>query len=261
MLSRLLLATTILMTGATAEAADLEAPLPHDWSGFYAGLHGGYGWSSGGGVDFDEFFAPGFGEIRDGAVEAGYPEAIGGNFEGLLGGGQVGYNFQTDRLLVGVEADLSYLGMEDKDQTAFPGGLGTNPNDPGNIFFSPGTAATRQSLDFLGTARLRLGYAMDRTLLYATGGLAYGDVDFRYATTSGPASFAGDRSKTALGWSLGGGLEHALGDHVSLRIEYLYYDLGRISSTAEAAEDSRFTQTYSAEFRGNIVRAGVNFRF
>lgn len=261
MLSKALLVAAIVMTGTTAEAADLEVPPPYDWSGFYAGFHGGYGWSNGGGVDFDEFFTPGLGEIRDGAVEAGYPETVGGNFDGIIGGGQIGYNFQSDRLLIGVEADLSYLGMKDKDQTDFPGGLGTNPNAPGNIFFSPGTASTRQSLDFLGTVRLRLGYAMDRTLLYTTGGLAYGDIDFRYATTSGPASFAGDRSKTALGWSVGGGLEYAMADRVSLRAEYLYYDLGQMSSTAEAAEDSRFTQTYSAEFRGSIVRAGVNIGF
>lgn len=255
------MAAAIIMTSAAAEAADLEAPLPHDWSGFYAGLHGGYGWSSGGGVDFDEFFTPGFGEVRDGAVAAGYAETIGGNFAGILGGGQVGYNFQADRLLIGIEADLSYLDTEDKDRTAFPGGIGPNPNAPGNIFFSPGTASTRQSLDYLGTVRLRLGYAMDRTLLYTTGGLAYGDADFRFTTTSGPASFAGDRSKTALGWSLGGGLDYAVQDRVSLRFEYLYYDLGEISATAEAAQDSRFTQTYSAEFRGNIVRAGVNIGF
>ncbi|MGE0240717.1 MAG: outer membrane protein [Parvibaculaceae bacterium] len=255
MLRRLLLVGAVLTAGTTAEAADVEAPAIYDWSGFYAGVHAGYGWGDGGGVDFDEFFAPGFGEIGDGAVAAGYPETIGKDLEGMLGGGQVGYNIQTDRLVIGIEADLSYLGMDEKESTAFPGGIG------GNVLLEPGTASVRQSLDYLGTARLRLGYALDRTLLYVTGGLAYGDKEFRFATTSGPASFAGGKSDTALGWSLGGGFEYAILDATTLRLEYLYYDLGRLSSTAAAAQDERFTQSYSAEFRGNIVRAGVNVRF
>jgi opacity protein-like surface antigen len=125
---------------------------------------------------------------------------------GLIGGGQVGYNFQFHRLVMGIEGDISL--------TDWDGGS--------------------RDINWFGTMRGRLGYAWERVMPYVTGGLAIAGVDFN-------TPFVGSSSETMTGWTLGGGVEVAVSDNVSVRGEYLHFDLSDID--------------------GDIVRAGINFRF
>ncbi|ADP72495.1 porin [Rhodomicrobium vannielii ATCC 17100] len=149
------------------------------WTGFYAGLNVGYGWND----DADA--------------------------DGIIGGGQIGYNWQgafgTSPLVLGVETDIQ--GSDIK-----------NDND--------------DKLNYFGTVRGRLGYALGNSLVYATGGFAYGEFD--------------GADKTSTGYTVGGGVEHKFTPNLSVKAEYLYTDLGDNDSD-------------NADF--NTVRVGLNYHF
>jgi len=122
--------------------------------------------------------------------------------------------------LWGVETDVQFTDLKETVNavtvgTAFPG-------TRNNVF--------TQDLDYLGTVRGRIGWTWDRTVAYATGGLAYGRVkvsgDFSGPLPAGVRQFTGSEKKTETGWTLGAGLEHAFARNLSAKVEYLYYDLG-----------------------------------
>jgi outer membrane immunogenic protein len=142
------------------------------------------------------------------------------------------------------------------------------------IFIFPTLTESAQSLDWLGTVRGRLGWTpVDRFLIYATGGFAFGrsaasitSVDIAAA----PVLDAYVASRRSTGWTVGGGVEYALPgawSNWSVKVEYLYYDLGRSNSTVfyqnidftGAPEFSTLTGT--VRHNGDIVRAGLNYKF
>src|SRR5690606_28189102 len=109
---------------------------------------------------------------------------------------QAGYNFQfASGLLAGIETDIAISGIDGS------GGVG--------VF----------ELDYLGTVRGRLGYTIDRFMLYGTAGLAYGRGDVRVAGLSD--------EQVHIGWTIGAGVEAMLAPNVTARLEYLYADLGK----------------------------------
>ena len=118
---------------------------------------------------------------------------------------------------------------------------------------APASAAARVGCEtqnrWLGTARGRIGYAFDRWLPYFTGGAAYGDV--KMTPNSGVSE-----TETRLGWTLGGGVEWAFMGAWSAKLEYLYVDLG--TATCSAATCGIDTDV---NFKANLVRVGVNYRF
>jgi outer membrane immunogenic protein len=129
-------------------------------------------------------------------------------------------------------------------------------------------------LRWLSTVRARLGYAWERSILYATGGLAIGEINSSVSatdTTPGPNAapvvaeqFSGSGSATRVGWTLGAGIEHALTDRVSAKLEYLYFDLGHVGYNVNPATGSaNLPQVWgaSAGATGNIIRVGVNVKF
>ena len=252
MFRTLLLASGITaLTAGAALAADVIEPTAYDWTGLYVGIHGGYNFGSSGGVHFDDVGGDFDPSNRDERIAAGHPDTVGDNLDGFIGGAQLGYNFQTDSLVIGLETDVSYLDLDEDEHVNVPAGGGFVEHD----YFSS------QSIDWLGTTRLRLGYAFDRSLIYLTGGVAYGDTEYSHETLNAGRD-AGGESKFKVGWTLGGGLEYAITDAITLRGEYLYYDLGKSSS--EDFYDptfDNFSETWSAKFRGNIARAGINLRF
>lgn len=152
---------------------------------------------------------------------------FGANASGGMVGGTLGYNWQAGQTVFGLETDLDWTNIKG---TGISGVTGL-PVETKN--------------DYLGTVRGRLGYAWDRVMLYATGGLAYGSIK-----TSAPF---GSASETKAGYTLGGGLEFAVAGPWTAKIEYLYVDLGHGAALPITGEDSRF--------RTNIVRAGLNYRF
>jgi outer membrane immunogenic protein len=153
---------------------------------------------------------------------------FGAKADGGLVGGTLGYNWQAGNTVFGLETDLDWTNIR---------GTGTSAVLP--------AFAVETKNSYLGTVRGRVGYAWDRTLLYVTGGLAYGDV-------RNSAAF-GSASETKAGYTLGGGLEYAIAGPWTVKAEYLYVDLGNAAPLPVTGESSRF--------RTNLVRAGLNYRF
>jgi outer membrane immunogenic protein len=211
------------LTGAAA-AADLYRPAPapyykapayapaYTWSGFYIGVNGGWGWGS---SSWDSVSAPtGDFDISGGVV-----------------GGTLGYNYQFQQAVLGVEGDVDW---SDIDGTTFANCV-------------PG-CETRNN--WLATVRGRLGYAADRFMPYITGGAAFGNVEAKIP------GFPGASSDQA-GWTVGGGIEAALVSHWTGKVEYLYVDLGRFDcGTACGA-----TAPDNVNFHTHLLRAGINYRF
>jgi opacity protein-like surface antigen len=171
---------------------------------------------------------------------------------GVLGGLQIGYNWQTGRYVFGIETDFDATGQ--RGSQTFNGANGTITLVPagfGPIAAAPMAAAYTEKLSWLGTFRGRVGIASDRTLFYATGGLAYGEVKSTgSAIISGANTVFGGPTCTATfpafgtcplgnwsnsadktGWTLGGGIEQAFAGSWSVKVEYLYVDLGRVNTT------------------------------
>ena len=235
----------------------MAAPAPscdYSWTGFYIGINGGYGWGS---ADTD--FVPLPDATSFFALE---PTTLNPDPAGFIGGGQLGYNFQWNWLVLGAETDFQGSDMEGSE-TSSPiiniVGTGGRPNS---------FLAAHERTQWFGTARARIGFApFCRTMVYATGGLAYGNVDYSANTNFGngityPVAF----SQTKAGWTVGGGLEYALSHHWSLKAEYLYYDLGDESRTQDQLRSgvpvgSGFQVRYNFETTAHIVRGGLNFRF
>ena len=152
--------------------------------------------------------------------------------DGALIGTGLGYNFQTGNIVFGIEGDLDYSWMKDTNAAVAP------------------CPSCQVRNHYLATLRGRLGYAFNRWLPYITGGAAFGDI----AVTS---SFNNTQVDNKVGWTLGGGIEYAFpASHWSTKLEYLYADLG--SATCDPAYCGVST---TADFKANIVRAGLNYRF
>ncbi|MDA9506050.1 membrane protein [Bradyrhizobium sp. CCBAU 11386] len=244
-MKRILLATASVVTLGVGPvfAADLaprrytKAPplaAVYDWTGFYVGVN------VGGGVGRNRTLNDPFG--------FGAPYSFYLQPQGLIGGAQVGYNWQTSSVLgplvFGVEADIQGSGLKDDRTNTNFGGLG---------FTSYG-----QKLDWFGTARGRVGLANGPVLAYVTGGLAYGGVkDTVSQTVAGVAlpTFTSDR--TQVGWTIGSGVEAALGGNWTGKIEYLYLNLGNRTDVGAAAVGATNLLT---EVKQNIFRAGLNYR-
>lgn len=256
-MKRIFLASTALaLLAGPALAADLPARTPapapqaftappvFTWTGFYAGAN--IGWTQ------NEISARnrGFG----GTAGAGAYPNFSKTSNGFIGGLQAGYNQQFDMFVAGIEADINFLGNRRTTGNAAVTGLG------GAV---TGVSASSR-LDWLGTVRARAGVAVDRVFFYGTGGLAFGAPDQRLVLT-GPAGVThrGTNSDTRFGWTLGAGAEFAMMDNLTLKAEYLYYDLGRNSVTAAATAVGPAGTSNTARFEntGHIARVGMNFRF
>ena len=148
----------------------------YNWNGWYAGVNGGWAWGNSSGY-LDSFStAPPAVNFTPAVTAGGTPRSLGATHEGGVGGGQIGYNWQMNSIVLGLEADLNYVSAQNASNAAY--WLG----------------ATNSTGGLLGTARARLGLALDRWLIYGTGGFAYGQVD------------AFGFSNTATGWTAGGGV-------------------------------------------------------
>jgi len=284
---------------AAASAADLprRAPPPvftpvpvFTWTGAYFGINAGYGFDASSNSNRGFVQTPGNPVVVTPAGIAPYQALLpngsslaysNDSREGFSGGGQIGYNYQFtpgSGFVIGFEADAQYVDfVRNRNRFAFatvPGG-GINP---GSLVFSPNGIAT---LDFFGTVRGRIGYAWDRTLIYGTGGFAYGSGGGR---EFGLPSTTSNSFQT--GWAAGGGIEYALaGDSwlnffrasaVTFRVEGLYVNLERenrnlgvFTITPNNTPLSVFSPGVSlvsgpavrrtSEFA--VVRAGVNYKF
>lgn len=220
---RMLLASVgvaILAWTAPASAADIPGRPMHpvdaayDWSGIYLGAHVGYGWSRWT-VD-----------TRVGGVLVATDSA---KLSGALGGLQLGFNWQTGAMVYGLETDLTASGQKASNLVA-------------GVTFS-------ERIRWFGTTRLRAGFALDRWLVYATGGVAYTGLQ-----SSAAVGGVSDTARTTkIGWTVGAGVEQAINRNWTWRLEYLYIDAAKITSTTGA-----ITDTFRA--RNHVARIGLNYK-
>jgi outer membrane immunogenic protein len=234
----------LLASSAAAAAADLRIPVrtdaplavrPQLWSGMYIGLNAG-GSLALGKSDFSVAGGPVF-------VSASNP------LDGAIGGVQLGFNWQTDAIVFGVEADIQYSGVR---------GSLTAPCLP--AFCGLALSATyTQKVSWFGTARARVGYASAGWLLYVTGGYAYGRVETDASATAGAVTAALNWSESRNGWTVGAGAEVELAPRWSFKLEYLHVDFGSRSNSVILTglpvinDSTRITM--------DMIRAGVNVRF
>lgn len=217
----LVAAACLSATFTAAQAADLplrKAPPPvytqpvpvMNWTGFYVGANVGYGW-------MDRFnknivFAPG-----------GVADPHGG----IVGGAQIGYNYQISPLFVaGIETDFQGTGI--------------------------GGGIPARKTPWFGTVRARLGVTpfAAPVMLYATGGFAYGRLNIGPFFPTG-VSFG----KVATGWTVGGGMEYAFSPNWSTKVEYLFTDLGANYPVGP------FQTGVAQRVHDHVVRVGLNYRF
>jgi outer membrane immunogenic protein len=191
------------------------------WTGFYIGANLGYGWGSGDGT------------ITVGGFGSG---PISGDGSGILGGGQIGYNWQAGPWVFGVETDFQGSGSKGSVTATAPGWA----------------MVATQKTPWFGTIRGRLGYAFDRTLVYATGGGLYGNAELN-GTTTASGSFSS--SDTFWTWTVGGGIEHMFLPNWSAKIEYLY------AGTPSSGPVPPLTTAITGSAHANIVRGGINYHF
>ncbi len=230
-------------------------PPPPMWTGFYGGLNIGGGWDANGGQSgYSGYYDP---RYSIGATPSGFPANTNnlfflpngntvGNQGGVVGGAQVGYNFQFNQFLIGAETDFQGTSISGGGNNA-PLTLFQSPYNP-NSYLTPIGAITgaNTSLSWFGTVRGRVGYLIMPTLLiYGTGGFAYGQID------------AFGLSNTATGWTAGGGAEWLFAPNWSAKVEYLYVDLSSNNWNGGGGFD--FGNLYHPQF--NVVRAGVNYHF
>ncbi len=222
-------------------------PPPPMWTGFYAGLNLGGGWRANNGVNTLVPYA-------DPALAGSLYLLPGGgntsnNSAGVVGGGQIGYNYQFGSSLVaGAEADIQGTSIGSGGNGNFVSIL-PSPFIPGDVLVPLASGNNvGLSMPWFGTVRGRLGFLITPTLLiYGTGGFAYGGVHVNQT------GFYNTRT----GWTAGGGVEWMFMPHWSAKAEYLFVDL----SSGGATGPFGFEFGTHHHPQANIVRAGVNYHF
>jgi outer membrane immunogenic protein len=295
MLRRTLLASAgvLALTGA-ALAADIpsRAPPPvyvppppvFTWTGLYIGGNAGGTWSNNNTVDVDAanvFSIAGLNGDIPGAVATLATGDVPISSSGFIGGGQIGYNYQFyNNWVIGIEADIQGIAgnhpIGSLSQSGFvPGAVGVG----GAPVSASSVITVDKETHWLGTVRGRLGFTLTPTfLVYGTGGLAYGEVSSNanvtetlgFVDTPDPFGTRVGFSNTRVGWTAGGGLEWLFAPNWSVKVEYLYYDLGRVTFAAPPIQQFGVFGTLletvtavqaSTRFTGNVVRAGLNYHF
>lgn len=217
----------LLLYSATANAADaVTVEQGYDWSGLYVGAHAGVLW---GDVDYSENFIDGF-EPYDPADFSVSPSG-----DGFVGGLYGGFNFQVDQIVLGLEGDFGWGGI-DID-------AGSSTVNDYSAFSSSWNAHVRA----------RAGFAIDRALIFVAGGLAMADLEL---DDIDPA-FSKD-SSVHTGWTIGAGIDYAATENLLIRAEYLYDDYGDADF---AISGPIYNYTGETSFTASTLRLGIAYKF
>ena len=263
----------IALSGGSALAADMPvkaAPIvcpACNWSGFYIGGNVGGSIGHDATSDFVSLLPPGGGSagVINPISATAYPQSL----SGAIGGGQAGFNWQVGKFVLGAEADWDWSGQRDN--------LLVQNWISSTIIVAPNryVLTDERKLNWLATARARLGWANGYSLWYVTGGAAWGGLQSNYTFASGnspvfasaPAA-ANFGTSTKSGWTVGGGVETSLAflgaNNWSAKMEYLYVDLGNRTDSfivPVTAGTAAYTISSSTAIRDHIVRLGLNYRF
>lgn len=247
-------AAALAGTAFAAEPPPSPPPVPvYSWTGLYVGAQVGYAWGH------DSVSGLGVGAF-EGPAPLVVTSSFGTSPQGVIGGGHVGYNLQINQWLVGLEGSF--------DGTSFSG------TSTGPFLGGPAAALSETSrIGVEGSIRARAGIALDRFLAYVTGGAAFAGISNNYTDTTGfftglPGVSEGI-SKTRAGWTVGAGLQYALTNNWSVRVEYRYEDFGHYTDTPFVAlvqtvppvvfgGNSLAVQHHLTE---NQVEVGVSYKF
>jgi len=229
--------------------------VPFTWTGFYAGVVVGAGLDNSttryvGGSQVQTWINAGLVPLSQDVAKSGVTAGIEG-----------GYNFQVGPLVTGIEGDFSYLGIgRSSTSTVTTAG-------PGGVTY---TSTSTGSEHWIATVRGRLGIAVDRFLVYGTGGIAFGDYQSSGTLTTTPTtvnaaltnSWQGDTRFNMPGWTIGLGAEAAIIDHVTIKAEALYYSFGRKTYNLDqnlVGTANPVVKTAHAD--GLLARIGANYKF
>ena len=241
MVQRILSVVALLACSVLSASAEEQ----YNWSGLYLGAHGGYGWGD------------------TASRKNPYPGCTDCNPldfdpEGGLVGGQMGYNFQFQNVVLGVEGDWSFMKLQGDQQDAF---------------FDP---RYETEISGLGSVRGRLGIGFGRLLPYLTAGYAWADAELSctdaynrgYGCGADYPSMSASRDQTLEGLVYGGDIEWAIASNRSLRGEYLRYDLdGQELNFARREEPAPLLRAapspakLKSDLDVDVVRFGVNYKF
>ncbi|MBZ9662190.1 porin family protein [Mesorhizobium sp. ESP-6-4] len=225
-----LLATAfILAPVGIASAADINETLPvaadYDWSGLYAGAH--FGYVAGKSNLFIADAGPGGADVNAPLDP-----------DGFIGGIHIGFDQEmANRFVLGAEADIAYSNVD---------GVGT---------FTGAGALLKTELKWSGSARLRAGYAFDRTLPYITAGVAAAKYEMTVIATSGSIPI---HDETHLGWTVGAGVEHAFTDRWIARVEYRYSDFGKKDVSVPLFGPGTVA---NIDLKTHDLRVGLSYKF
>jgi outer membrane immunogenic protein len=238
---------------------------PYNWTGFYFGVNAGANWArSNTTTSASSTAAPGFADTYFGAADVPIINGIGtGSMSGsgFSGGAQVGYNWQFNSAVVGLEADVgAFHGKASRTTTGSVLGFGGTP-----------TITSSVDANWLFTTRGRLGWAFGNLLPYVTGGVAvthmsatnsYSDVGNGFGI---PATGTWSASKTKAGSVIGGGFEWAIAQHWSARAEYLHVHFSAIDASGVVGTTGGIGYgsaiSTSTDLSADIARAGVSYKF
>ncbi|MBV8752092.1 MAG: porin family protein [Hyphomicrobiales bacterium] len=252
--------------------APVMAPAVYDWTGFYVGGNIGYSWA-----DWDSTTVGG--NFTFPGSPTAFSNTASPNVNGPFAGGQAGYNWQFNpHWLVGIEGDFEWSGEKASDpgnaSVSIPSGIGVGICDAHPPCTATVTAATTNDwkLPWFATLRGRFGYVADQTwLIYGTGGVAFGEMEFATSTTATgtitnaigqtfpgfpvTVSTGASQNVTRVGWVIGGGIEKMLSQNWTAKIEYQYLDWGSYTFLAGTGFDT------NVRLRDNTIRVGLNYKF
>jgi outer membrane immunogenic protein len=215
---------SVQVASAADQAIPKALPLVATWAGPYAGLNLGWVWHRARAVE--DSTIPLF-TIDEASLKQ----------TGLTAGGQLGYNWQVQNYVYGVEADFNWVGGR------------------GSHFTAPTIEVTTE-MNWLATFRVRAGFVVN-PLFYVTGGLAVANIENKWDNLGSPfTEFGSDR--TRVGYAVGAGIEHMFAQNRTLRLEVLYVDFGkdRVNATFTVVP-------YTSEFRNAavIARGAFNLKW
>lgn len=227
MLRKTLLTTFAAAWASAAAAADLPydaapayAPAPvFTWTGIYLGGQIGYAWGNNALSSYGPYYAI---------------SGVSYDPNGVVGGAHVGYNHQFNQFVLGLEGDIEGSGVSRS--------------------YGFGPTLYRTEIPVQGTIRGRFGFALDRALLYATGGAAFASVTTEYQSWLG----FNQVSRSRAGWTVGAGMEYALTPEWSARAEYRYTDLGSFTDYVSVAG---YGGSATNHLTSHTVRLGFSYRF
>ena len=218
------------------------------WSGFYVGALGGYKFGNDDvSMDLtgDWPAIPGFHDLEN-------ANSRDLDLDGAEAGGLIGYNFQLNNWVLGLEASGGYLWLRDSNHFDDVEAINTY------------AGYTSVKTHYLATVGPRIGYAFCRWLPYVTGGVAFGDIDFRQGFYIPGAPIFGQRGSTdedRVGWMVGGGLEYAITNHWRIRGQYQYIDLGEADFHSVFFDAPDFTGHHEIDLREHNASVALIFGF